>query len=560
MLKKNLFTVTSFVILMLLICSSVSFADIPTPNTPHDDTTPPDFRIVSVSPSVVHPGEYLDIILDITEEESGLNLIEFNFYRKADSDTDFSSYDYRVGAAWVQEGSSLTVYKIDSSGKEHIFNEKKIFSGRYKFHIPVKKSYPAFCNTADRWICISMYDSACINESGSGWSNITSLTSKDSLGNNRFTGTEKYTKVVWLVGEHGFDDGTITTEKTNLPVAQFRVEGNEFNEKLSSDSLVESIKSLDSGEKGAVEINGNGTLPKEAFDALKGKDAEIVCYSDQYKWTFNGKDIGNNTKDVNLLIDTSSVDDNSDSLSKVDVLKLEFADNGELPGKARVAIDKSIIDTDATSDDLALYYVDGDTYIPVDASIRYEKDAGETWCSFDVSHNSTYVLATKAKIIGCKDSYTYTGKSIKPSIKIILNGKTLKAGTHYTVSYAKNKLVGTATVLVHGKGDIKGETSTKFKIVPKKTSISKVSSAKRAFTVKWKKQPAQTSGYEVRYSINPSMSGSKTKTISKNSILSKKISSLKAKRKYYVQVRTYKKVSGSKYYSSWSSTKSVKTK
>ena len=53
-------------------------------------------------------------------------------------------------------------------------------------------------------------------------------------------------------------------------------------------------------------------------------------------------------------------------------------------------------------------------------------------------------------------------------------------------------------------------------------------------------------------------------TVSKNKTTSKKISKLKAKKKYYVRVRTYKtvKVNGknTKIYSSWSKAKTVKTK
>ncbi|MCD8217115.1 MAG: hypothetical protein LUD01_03565 [Clostridiales bacterium] len=39
---------------------------------------------------------------------------------------------------------------------------------------------------------------------------------------------------------------------------------------------------------------------------------------------------------------------------------------------------------------------------------------------------------------------------------------------------------------------------------------------------------------------------------------SKAVSSLTKGKKYYVRVRTYKTVSGTKYYSAWSSAKSVK--
>lgn len=38
------------------------------------------------------------------------------------------------------------------------------------------------------------------------------------------------------------------------------------------------------------------------------------------------------------------------------------------------------------------------------------------------------------------------------------------------------------------------------------------------------------------------------------------VSKLKAKKKYYVRVRAYKTVNGTKYYGAWSKTKTVKTK
>ena len=55
-------------------------------------------------------------------------------------------------------------------------------------------------------------------------------------------------------------------------------------------------------------------------------------------------------------------------------------------------------------------------------------------------------------------------------------------------------------------------------------------------------------------------SGSKTMTVSSSKTTSKKITKLKAKKKYYVKVRSYKTVSGTKYYSEWSKAKTAKTK
>ena len=96
---------------------------------------------------------------------------------------------------------------------------------------------------------------------------------------------------------------------------------------------------------------------------------------------------------------------------------------------------------------------------------------------------------------------------------------------------------------------------------PYPTSISKLTGGKKAFTVKWKKQTKNTTGYEIQYSTSSSFkSGNKTVTVSKNSTTSKTVKKLKAKKKYYVRIRTYKNVNGKKYYSAWSAKKSITTK
>lgn len=50
------------------------------------------------------------------------------------------------------------------------------------------------------------------------------------------------------------------------------------------------------------------------------------------------------------------------------------------------------------------------------------------------------------------------------------------------------------------------------------------------------------------------------KSLLKSTTTKATIKSLKAKKTYYVRVRTYKNVDGKKYYSAWSSAKSKKTK
>lgn len=68
----------------------------------------------------------------------------------------------------------------------------------------------------------------------------------------------------------------------------------------------------------------------------------------------------------------------------------------------------------------------------------------------------------------------YTGKALKPSVTVTLNGKKLKAGTDYTVSYANNTKAGsTASVIITGKGNYVGTAIQNFEIaaIPAKGKV-----------------------------------------------------------------------------------------
>lgn len=163
-----------------------------------------------------------------------------------------------------------------------------------------------------------------------------------------------------------------------------------------------------------------------------------------------------------------------------------------------------------------------------------------------------------------KTSFTYNNKNQKPFVTVKdSKGKALKNNTDYNVSYPKNmKNVGQYTVTINFKGNYSGTVKKTFTIVPKGTSISKVTPKKKGFKVKWKKQATQTTGYEVAYSTDSKFSKKNTKIVlvGKNNIISKSVPKLKVKKKYYVRIRTYKTVKGKKYYSDWSKVKNVTTK
>ena len=188
------------------------------------------------------------------------------------------------------------------------------------------------------------------------------------------------------------------------------------------------------------------------------------------------------------------------------------------------------------------------------------------YCSVCKKTLSTTVIPKASSKKLKATSLTYNGKVRTP--KVIVKdrtGKTLVKNTDYTVSYAKGrKYVGKYAVKITFKGKYSGTKTLYFTIKPKATSISSLKAGSKKFTVKWKKQATQTTGYQVQYSASSKFSKAKTVTVGKNTTVSKKISKLSGKKKYYVRVRTYKtvKINGKsiRIYSGWSKAKTVTTK
>ena len=159
---------------------------------------------------------------------------------------------------------------------------------------------------------------------------------------------------------------------------------------------------------------------------------------------------------------------------------------------------------------------------------------------------------------------SWTGKSITPKLTVKADGKTLKLNTDYTVSYSKNINIGKATATIKGKGNYKGTMTTSFNIVPQKPIAQKPTVGKKQIKVAWKKYVVahpKVTGYEVRYKEKNAKTWLKPKSVKGATKTSLTIKQLKSKKAYQVQVRSYKTVSGVKYYSNWSTTKTTaKTK
>ena len=109
---------------------------------------------------------------------------------------------------------------------------------------------------------------------------------------------------------------------------------------------------------------------------------------------------------------------------------------------------------------------------------------------------------------------------------------------------------------------VKNDTATEQVNVakPKSANIKKIKAAKKAVSVEWKKVSG-VKGYQIQVATDKKFKkNKKTVTVKKQKTTKTTVKKLKAKKKYYVRMRTYKIVNGKKVYSSWSKVKTVKTK
>lgn len=154
----------------------------------------------------------------------------------------------------------------------------------------------------------------------------------------------------------------------------------------------------------------------------------------------------------------------------------------------------------------------------------------------------------------------YNGAAKKPAITVKDPAGKVISSRYYTVTWKNNKNVGTASATVTLKGKYAGTITKTFKIVPKATALSGVSALSKGFKVNWRAQTAQTTGYQVQYSVNKNFKSPVTKTVASCKTRTLTVKKLSAGKRYYVRIRTYRTAGGKKYYSAWSKAKAVTTR
>lgn len=176
---------------------------------------------------------------------------------------------------------------------------------------------------------------------------------------------------------------------------------------------------------------------------------------------------------------------------------------------------------------------------------------GSKEVNFNIASQS--ITGATVSTIGTK---TYNGRLQRPTVTVKLGTTTLKNGTDYTVSYRNNKKPGKATVTITGAGNYAGTKTATFKIKPKKAAVRKATAQKnRKLKATWKRDSLAT-GYQVVVGTNAKVTkNKKVISVTRNKTTSKTFKKLKKGKRYYVKVRSYKKVDGKKLYGAYSKAK-----
>lgn len=264
-------------------------------------------------------------------------------------------------------------------------------------------------------------------------------------------------------------------------------------------------------------------LPKTAFDAIKGTDKKLLAeVSNGIQWIFNGKDIINETKDIDCRVNVYKTDASVYN-TNTEVLKIDFSTNGVLPGKATIKIKSDYIyNLHNLSNELYLYYLNSDKTLKLEDNPKYILDGTDHWCEFEVTHNSSFLVSGKQ----LTTIPTATTETINKEIKLnysniilqLTKTKQLKIISKESADTVKSyKSSNTKIATVSSKGKItarkkgsctitvimkSGKKATcKVKVVPLATS--KIKFAKKSVTLKKGKT------LTLKYTRTPKKAGDK---------------------------------------------------
>lgn len=322
--------------------------------------------------------------------------------------------------------------------------------------------------------------------------------------------------------------------------------------------------------KGTVYFEANSSTGSKFYQLIGTQQNYIAARSQSYRPTYSVLDIN----DVSLTVKTYDAATNKELVAdngvKTSYTIVKSVNKSTLESKIKEA-EKKLSDAKKANTYTAASVKKLSDTIAAAKKVKSNQEANTVdVSSATVSLNSAVKALTKKKAQTLTGTSTYN-KTYSKNQKFTLNTKR-KTGTG-KVTYSSNntkvaKVDSKGVVTIQGTGVAKitvtADANDNYLVAKKTVTINvkpetvkkvTVKAGKKKATVKWGKV-SKASGYQVVYSTSSKYTKSTTKTItvkSRNTV-NKTITSLKAKKKYYVKVRAYQTVGNSKLYGNYSST------
>jgi pullulanase len=166
--------------------------------------------------------------------------------------------------------------------------------------------------------------------------------------------------------------------------------------------VLEAIKAAPAKAEIVINVTNNMIADKSIFEEIKGTDKAISFTSGNATWTFSGKDISV-VKDIDLSLSIATLENTltsnkqaiAEKVKAEDVLVFSFADNGKLPGKAKVKLkmDAAWLEGKDMNNIYIYYYNEATKKVEVIAE-KLKVDS-QGYIEFEITHNSDYFAADK---------------------------------------------------------------------------------------------------------------------------------------------------------------------
>ena len=162
----------------------------------------------------------------------------------------------------------------------------------------------------------------------------------------------------------------------------------------NEDITEERIKEIKNGEdKAEITINatGNNIISKELFNSIKGTNKKLIIKYQDNEIIFNGKDI-KEAKDIDVSIKVTCISDD-ETFKEIanNGYIINFANNGELPGKATIKLKATneMIEFFGTKKAYLYFYDEINKKYTALSNTLTIKDS---YFEFTLDHNSKYLL------------------------------------------------------------------------------------------------------------------------------------------------------------------------